>query len=218
MSLDGKRVLVVEDNWLMADEVSALIRQAGATVCGPVPTTSKAFELAKQENLDGAVLDVRLRDGTSAPLAGALRRSKVPFIVVSGFERSGIPRGMRLAPFIAKPLRSATFLALAQQTFTTSRRRGNPAPEVSIPDLARRLREEVLALVGPTEGMVMLEVLARRLQVPWNSLYRAALLAEKEGSVKLRGLSIYLTESGQRECAKTAKPASQGQETARAAT
>ncbi len=196
MSLQGKRVLVVEDNWLMADEVSSLIRDAGGTVCGPVPTTAKAFELASHERLDGAVLDVRLRDGTSAPLAGALRRSKVPFIVVSGFERAGVPRGMRMAPFVAKPLRGPMFLALADQIFQSGSRRPPPAEPPSLPDLADRLRDEMRALTGTSGGLIMLEILGRRLHVPWHTLYRAAVLAEHHGWLTIKGLSARLTEQG----------------------
>ncbi len=207
MGLQGKRVLVVEDNWLMADEVSSLIREAGGTVCGPVPTTAKAFEVASHERLDGAVLDVRLRDGTSAPLAGALRRSKVPFIVVSGFERSGVPRGMRLAPFVAKPLRGPMFLALADQTFqSTGHRRPPPVAPHALPELAERLREEMRALTGNTGGLIMLEILGRRLHVPWNTLYRAAVQAEHNGWLTIKGLSARLTEQG-RAGGATAAPA-----------
>ncbi len=78
MSLQDCRVLVVEDNYLMAEQMASLIEKAGAAVCGPFPTTGKALPLAVSEKLSGAILDVRLGDDTSVSIAQALRRRHAP--------------------------------------------------------------------------------------------------------------------------------------------
>ena len=66
-ALSGKRVLVVEDEAMIADMVEDMLSQLGAVVIGPVGTLAKGLELARSEVLDAAMLDVNIRSDESIP-------------------------------------------------------------------------------------------------------------------------------------------------------
>ncbi len=105
LPLSGRKILVVEDKYLVADYLQRLLTQAGATVVGPVPTCSRAPSLGSEDvHLDAAVLDAHLGDHTSADLARKLRERHVPFVVVSGYDPDVLPPEMKGAPFLAKPI------------------------------------------------------------------------------------------------------------------
>jgi DNA-binding response OmpR family regulator len=71
MSKSG-RVLVVEDEWLIAHEVSECLEEAGHQVVGPVSSVQKALPYISGNLLDAALLDIRLNGEDSYPLAEAL--------------------------------------------------------------------------------------------------------------------------------------------------
>jgi len=113
-SLLGARVLVVEDETLLAMETVNQLRAAGAEVFGPANTLEQALTLAGRESFDCAVLDVNLGGRTVAPLAALLRRRGAPFLLVTGYEAPEIE-----APAVLrKPVDHAELLAvLSQQLF-----------------------------------------------------------------------------------------------------
>ena len=199
MKLRGKHVLVVEDNWLVADQLSSLITCAGGTVCGPSPEIDQAFRLASRQRLHGAVLDVQLKDGTAQPVATVLRRRHVPFLVISGMDRTELPDGLRKAPFLAKPLDGLEFLDLAGEAFARSADTpGGKIADARLPrvGLAQRLCAELVALTGSGDGAVNLDLLPRRLSATWAEVDRAAHAARERGWLVQRGRSVSLTELG----------------------
>jgi len=105
--LSGKRILVAEDEYLIATEVADVLEGLGCLVLGPASHLGEATSLARHSCLDGAVLDVLLNGETSAPLANLLRRQDVPFFVVSGFGRSDLPAELSQAPYLGKPFDKA---------------------------------------------------------------------------------------------------------------
>ena len=88
--LDGIRVLVVEDEFLVALDLEAMIRDLGGTVAGPVAHLDAARTVLLQEKINCAILDVRLDGHTSLPLADELIASGFPVILASGYD-SGQP-------------------------------------------------------------------------------------------------------------------------------
>ena len=196
MSLQGCRVLVVEDNYLVAEQMASFLGKAGAAVCGPFTTNAKALPLAVSEKLHGAVLDVRLVDGTSAPVAQALRRRYVPFVVVSGYGSACIPRGMRKAPFLAKPILGDELIALAARRFRLPDNGSAPEATTELLDLAYRVRMELLALTGKSGVAVLVDILPKRLRTPPYMIDHALLLAERNGWLIRKGQSVRLTELG----------------------
>ncbi len=77
--LRGMRVLIAEDNWLLADTLSVLLEERGARVIGPAPTASAAIRLVATNTIDFALIDMNLKDGFSdgviEPCASAPSRS-----------------------------------------------------------------------------------------------------------------------------------------------
>jgi DNA-binding response OmpR family regulator len=96
MTIHGARVLVAEDDYLCASDLSDELRRAGACVIGPVPTASDAIALL-DSGIDLVVLDVQLRGEIAMPVAQAADRRLIPFVVVSGYEESLFPELLDLA-------------------------------------------------------------------------------------------------------------------------
>jgi len=100
--LGGRRILVVEDEAIVALMIQDILMEAGATVIGPAGTVAAALALVEGERLDGAILDYRLSDGTSLAVADALSARGVPFFFASGYDPKAIDRRYTLAPKLAK--------------------------------------------------------------------------------------------------------------------
>lgn len=101
----GRRVLVVEDNAIVAMPLVAYFEDCGASVIGPVTTLSAAFAaLADAGQIDGAVLDVELGSEMVWPLALALGERDIPFVFATGSAGDNIyPKALRRYPRFAKP-------------------------------------------------------------------------------------------------------------------
>ena len=85
MPLAGKRVLVIEDEAIIAAMVEDMLNELGAIVVGPAATIAQGLTLAQSEAIDGAVLDVNLRSERIDPVAAALRARGIPFIYATGY-------------------------------------------------------------------------------------------------------------------------------------
>lgn len=86
------RILVVEDEYMLADELQTELDGADAVVLGPVGSLEDALELIRcEQNIDGAILDVSLRGEMAFPAADLLIERGVPFLFTTGYDRSAIP-------------------------------------------------------------------------------------------------------------------------------
>jgi DNA-binding response OmpR family regulator len=110
-AVDGLRILVVEDEALIAMMLEDLLRQSGAIVLGPAGTAEQALALVEQNSLDCAVLDYKLVDGSSLRVADALVKLEVPFVFASGCDASVIASRYPDAPFLEKAFDGAELLA-----------------------------------------------------------------------------------------------------------
>ncbi len=90
---------------------------AGGTVIGPVPSSEQACQLVGREPMDGALLNVELRGGTSYPVALALHARRIPYLVVTGRERERVPLQMQQAPLLSKPVNDAELVEEAARAF-----------------------------------------------------------------------------------------------------
>jgi two-component sensor histidine kinase len=103
--IDGRRVLVVEDDLLVAQSLARQLEEVGCVVVGPVPTAEEACTLLKEESIDAAVLDINLSPGTSAPVARALQYRRCPFVFVTGYSSlRNLPDDLRGQRVLAKPV------------------------------------------------------------------------------------------------------------------
>jgi CheY-like chemotaxis protein len=101
--LAGRRILIVEDEALVAMLVEDALLDAGAEVVGPVATVAEAMSLLDTAAPDAAVLDLNLAGETSTPVADVLASRGVPFVVATGYGAEGLPPGHASVPVLAKP-------------------------------------------------------------------------------------------------------------------
>ena len=83
MTFDGRRVLVVEDEFLVSLVTTDLLESVGCEVVGPAAQLTTAVQLAQSESLDAAVLDIDIAGETVWPVASALQQRGVPFVFLS---------------------------------------------------------------------------------------------------------------------------------------
>ncbi|WP_296600652.1 response regulator [Phenylobacterium sp.] len=103
-SLAGRRILVVDDEPLVAMLIEDLLRDEGVEVVGPASSLAQALELAGDPGLDGALLDVNLAGEFVYPVAEILRARDVPFAFVTGYGRAGLDPDFADAPVMPKPV------------------------------------------------------------------------------------------------------------------
>ena len=102
--LSGQKILVVEDEWMIAEHLSMLLEDLKYEVVGPVGNVADALAKAEVEQIDCALLDCNLNGNSSAPIADALIAKDVPFIMVTGYGGLELPTpAMNAAPRLAKP-------------------------------------------------------------------------------------------------------------------
>lgn len=104
--LSGKRILIIEDEPLVALEICQILEDAGATAMGPVATRQEALA-AITADLDGALLDGNLHGESVDEIAAALGAQGVPFLFVSGYGRDHLPAGFANTEVLGKPFSSA---------------------------------------------------------------------------------------------------------------
>ena len=108
------RLLVVEDDSLLAFEIEDILRGASYDVVGPAGTVAKALRLIETEDLHGAFLDCNLRGEPATAVAQKLAAKKIPFVVVTGFEQETLPPDFGNGIFARKPFTVARILELAR--------------------------------------------------------------------------------------------------------
>jgi CheY-like chemotaxis protein len=115
--LEGMRILVVEDEFLVALDIERIVGEVGAAIVGPVANLDEALAKAQAEPLDGAILDVNIGGRKITPVAVALRARGVPFILSTGYGPQGLDPDIAEAPTLRKPFDEREVKALAAQTF-----------------------------------------------------------------------------------------------------
>jgi CheY-like chemotaxis protein len=111
------RVLVVEDEWLIAMDTASCLRAAGYPVVGPVASVAAAVRLVDADEVDIALLDIQLNGETSLPVAQTLLDRGTPFAFMTGFGPGDVAASFRKCTFVSKPVSQAAILAtLAELT------------------------------------------------------------------------------------------------------
>jgi DNA-binding response OmpR family regulator len=112
VALEGARVLVVEDEYLVAALIEQMLESAGCIVMGPIPRVTEALDAVNDDDYDAAVLDVNLAGERINPVADALSERDVPFMFVTGYGANALPREYAERPHIGKPFRMAELLGM----------------------------------------------------------------------------------------------------------
>ncbi|MBV9200106.1 MAG: response regulator [Alphaproteobacteria bacterium] len=108
--LKGARVLVVEDEFLVASVIEDMLESAGCVVSGPMPRVADALKAMDHESYDAAILDVNLAGDRVDAVAEALSRRNVPFMFVTGYAAGSLPVGFAERPRLSKPFKLADLL------------------------------------------------------------------------------------------------------------
>lgn len=111
-SLRNCAILVVEDEYLLADDLCGQLTESDAIVIGPAATVEEGQALLRETAvLNGAVLDVNLRGEPVFPLADELAVRQVPFLFTTGYDAAAIPKRFQDVPRCEKPLNMSQLVA-----------------------------------------------------------------------------------------------------------
>lgn len=100
---NSPRILILEDNWLQAQELADQVRRLGLEPVGPHSEPGTALELLDDGKIDGALLDIRLCIGVSFSVADALERRAIPFAFVTALP-DVLPERLSQRPTLDKPV------------------------------------------------------------------------------------------------------------------
>lgn len=110
-TLRHRRILVVEDEYMLADELQMELDEAGAIVLGPFATLAKAIDLiTREQDIDGAILDVNLGGELVYPAARLLLDRGTPFIFTTGYDAAAIPASFAKILRCEKPVNIASVM------------------------------------------------------------------------------------------------------------
>jgi CheY-like chemotaxis protein len=101
--LRGQRILIVEDEFLIAFELVHRVEDHGGSAVGPVGRVEQALQIATAQRLDGALLDINLGGQAAYAVADALIKRKIPVILVTGYSGDQLPERFRGIPKLPKP-------------------------------------------------------------------------------------------------------------------
>ena len=102
-SLTGTRVLVVEDEYYLADDLSRALKSVGAELVGPVGTIEDAEKKVSEGAFDAAVVNLNLRGDIAFAVAERLAEAGVPFVIATGYNMTSLPGALAGVPRIEKP-------------------------------------------------------------------------------------------------------------------
>jgi CheY-like chemotaxis protein len=100
----GCRVLLVEDEALVAMMIQECLSESGHSVIGPISRASDALQAAKDVEYDAAILDINLGDGMAYPVADIVAARGVPFVFVTGYEADTVEDRFSDVPILQKPI------------------------------------------------------------------------------------------------------------------
>jgi PAS domain S-box-containing protein len=113
-TLEGKRILVIEDEPLVSMEMESNLAAAGCEIVGPAATLDRAKALVEAADYDAALVDVNLKGEPVGELAMLLTKKNRPFAFVTGYGRDALPSGFRGAVVLGKPFSADQLLATTE--------------------------------------------------------------------------------------------------------
>ena len=101
--ISGRKVLIVEDEMIVAWLLEDMLAELGCAVVGPAANVKQALAMIDTAAIEVAVLDVNLNGEMSYPVADALTARGVPFVFVTGYDKDRMLDGYRALPLLQKP-------------------------------------------------------------------------------------------------------------------
>ena len=130
-TLNGCSVLVVEDDFYLAEDNREALEEAGATVLGPYGEEEDALGYIVESRPDIAVLDLNLGSGPSFRVPRAVKAIGVPMLLVTGYDDDILPPDLVDTPRLRKPISSAKVVATVAELLgchDEARNRKSPLP------------------------------------------------------------------------------------------
>ncbi|TCL66338.1 response regulator [Rhizobium sp. BK251] len=100
----NKRILIVEDEYFLADETRRKLQQLGAKVVGPTGGVQHALDLIEEEFIDAAILDVHLDGELVFPVAERLEELRIPYVFATGYDPTIVPLSFAGFVLCEKPI------------------------------------------------------------------------------------------------------------------
>jgi CheY-like chemotaxis protein len=130
----GRKVLLVEDEVIVAWLLEDMLSDLGCAVVGPAGSVGQALAMIDAEDIDVAVLDVNLNGETSYPIADALVARSVPFVFSTGYHKEGLLDGYRIFPALQKPYHVSELAQILTKLLTPK----EPVVESTIADVGEK--------------------------------------------------------------------------------
>jgi len=113
--LSAIRVLVVEDEYYIADDLRRTLKSAGASIIGPVGSIAQAEAAIEKGGFDCAVLDLNLHGDSAAPLADRLKARGIPFAIATGYASGAVPERHDDVPRLEKPFEPSQVIEIVSR-------------------------------------------------------------------------------------------------------
>jgi DNA-binding response OmpR family regulator len=120
VELKNRRILIVEDEYYLADDLARALASCGAVVVGPVGSLAEAQALA-DENIDCAILDMNLRGDMAYPIADRLDEAGIPYLIATGYNSASLPDRFKGLPRVEKPFDVGEVIAALPDLLANSR-------------------------------------------------------------------------------------------------
>ncbi|MEX2454936.1 MAG: response regulator [Rhodospirillaceae bacterium] len=104
MTQSHPRILIVEDQYLIAMDMELMAESCGCSVIGSAGNVADALDLVRRETPDCAFLDINLGDERVWPVAERLRDAGVPFVLTTGYAKDDVPSAFEGYPVVSKPI------------------------------------------------------------------------------------------------------------------
>lgn len=114
-ALQGRRFLVIEDDYYLASDEAAALQNAGATVVACTGNAHDAQSLIAEEAIDYALVDINLGSGPEFETARSLRDHQIPFLFTTGYDAAAIPQEFKDVPRLEKPFRQHLLLTTLER-------------------------------------------------------------------------------------------------------
>ncbi|WP_406856357.1 response regulator [Alsobacter sp. KACC 23698] len=112
-----RKILIVEDEWIIALDLKTSLERRGYDALGPAPNVAEALALIQGEQVDGAILDVKLFDETSFAVADVLQERCIPYVFSTGYNPEELPAKYSEAAVLGKPHDERELLAALRLMF-----------------------------------------------------------------------------------------------------
>ncbi|HLO76626.1 MAG TPA: response regulator [Magnetospirillum sp.] len=106
-----KRILVIEDEVMVAMGIEMALADAGYEVVGPFGRLDQALDAARNGQMDVALLDVNVRGEAIFPVADILAARGIPFVFLTGYGRETLPIGFKAGRVLSKPFQPLALLS-----------------------------------------------------------------------------------------------------------